>query len=52
MVEKNPNIYLIRFMKTLRWLYSRISIHQHYPGIPTTIKTMGVNITTIAFLEF
>ena len=22
-----------------------------YPGIPTTIKTMGVNITTIAYLR-
>jgi len=22
-----------------------------YPGIPTTIKTMGVNITTVAYLR-
>ena len=22
-----------------------------YPGIPTTIKTMGVNITTIAYIR-
>ena len=24
---------------------------KHKPGIPTTIKTMGVNITTIAYLR-
>ena len=23
----------------------------HYPGIPTTIQTIGVNITTIAYLR-
>ena len=25
--------------------------NKHYPGIPTTIKTMGVNITTIDYLR-
>ena len=30
---------------------SRIINIYIYPGIPTTIKTMGVNITTIAYLR-
>ena len=26
-------------------------LEYNYPGIPTTIKTMGVNITTIVYLR-
>ena len=32
-------------------IYKSLSINIYiYPGIPTTIKTMGVNITTIVYL--
>ena len=33
--------------------YSRgqLGSRYNYPGIPTTIKTMGVNITTIVYLR-
>ena len=34
------------------YIYKQIYINRYlYPGIPTTIKTMGVNITTIAYLR-
>ena len=29
----------------------RMVMERKYPGIPTTIKTMGVNITTIVYLR-
>ena len=35
-------------MDAMGWIYLHIYI---YPGIPTTIKTMGVNITTIVYLR-
>ena len=30
---------------------TKIYPFQHFPGIPTTIKTMGVNITTTVYLR-
>ena len=43
-MAKNDPIWLIHIFR-MGWNY------QLHPGIPTTIKTMGVNITTIVYLR-
>ena len=47
--RKNPIVYMVFSTISGGCLFGFLK-HQH-PGIPTTIKTIGVNITTIAYLR-
>ena len=49
--KKQPKISLVT-THTARWMSgSKTMFTRVIPGIPTTIKTMGVNITTILYLK-
>ena len=49
--DRDPRFVVeISHSKCIRMVYMYIYSIYIYPGIPTTIKTMGVNTTTIAYL--